>query len=108
MEMLFYFVNSDIRDYEEILTELMKTCYVGTNSQQSEIDWSKELKNPGTNFGNVLEAYYQETTIRKRRFELQEACGKLPVHLLVPLQKILKLKQNFSFTSKNIKKQNIS
>ena len=26
----------------------------------------------------------------------------------VPLQKILKLKQNFSFTSKNIKKQNIS
>ena len=27
---------------------------------------------------------------------------------LVPLQKILKLKQNFSFTSKNIKKQNIS
>src|SRR5665648_669204 len=33
MEMLFYFVNSDIRDYEEILTELMKTCYVGTNSQ---------------------------------------------------------------------------
>jgi len=27
---------------------------------------------------------------------------------VVPLQKILKLKQNFSFTSKNIKKQNIS
>ena len=26
----------------------------------------------------------------------------------VPLQKILKFKQNFSFTSKNIKKQNIS
>ena len=38
MEMLFYFVNSDIRDYGEILTELMKTCYVGANSQQSEID----------------------------------------------------------------------
>jgi hypothetical protein len=32
--MLFYFVNSDIRDYEEILNELIKTCYI-TNSQQS-------------------------------------------------------------------------
>lgn len=33
LEMLFYFVNSDIRDYEEILNELIKTCYI-TNSQQ--------------------------------------------------------------------------
>jgi hypothetical protein len=38
MEMLFYFVNSDIRDYEEILTELMKTCFTGLHSDKSEVD----------------------------------------------------------------------
>jgi hypothetical protein len=43
----------------------MKTCYVGANSQQSEIDWSKELKNPGTNFGNVFEVYYPKTALEK-------------------------------------------
>jgi hypothetical protein len=29
-------------------------------------------------FDNVLEAYYQETAIRKRRFELQEVMTKTP------------------------------
>lgn len=38
MAILLYLINSDIRDYEEILNELTKTCYIGTNSQQLEID----------------------------------------------------------------------
>jgi hypothetical protein len=37
-----------------------------------------EQKSSAGCFDNVLEAYYQETAIRKRRFELQEVITKTP------------------------------
>ena len=41
-----------------------------------------ELKSHGGNFGNVLEACYRETVIRKRRFQSAGSPNhKLPAHL---------------------------
>jgi hypothetical protein len=42
-----------------------------------------EQKKGGGSFGNILEAYYQEITIRKRRFGFAGSpIKKLPTHLL--------------------------
>jgi len=51
-----------------------------------------------------MKAIFEINTITGLRYIELQRLYENPV----PLQKILKLKQNFSFTSKNIKKQNIS
>jgi hypothetical protein len=39
-------------------------------------------RSPGISFGNVLEAYYQETVIRKKKIlNCRELTPKLPAHL---------------------------
>jgi hypothetical protein len=53
MERLFSFINSDIRDYEEILNELIETCFIGTNSHQSEAIGVQIIDTSGGNSDNV-------------------------------------------------------
>ena len=86
------------KPYQRILLKIKEYCGKWQNLNYKiyrtlcifrniKTNWSTgSKKNPGGNFGNVLQACSQETTIRKRRFELQEACGKLPAHLLDVVQ----------------------